>query len=344
VTDRLIPKQYLRVDGRLIGAQQFLPGIGHGDIVWVIFIGAALTGARPHLARAANPVPFFKKASLNRAKPFLFIRLRDIFPMATKEKENNSIGINRDEIITSLYEIRERYILGKKDNMSEHVKKHLHRGFLVRLAMIEHSIVKLDTELGKAKGPLSSYLCIELSLLLNSFYLNISGSLDNLAWALAYHYKMKPSVDENNWQHRKFAQLHNKEFLEIIDKKAKNRLGIRLRSFTKWYGDLKEFRDPGAHRIPLLVPSSIWSEHDLKEQRRLDSEAVVAFEKGDSDLGVKLLRESLHGRGAFSPVFIAEDTKIQQYSVAKVINRDYNNWQELVGVVLKLGFGLGPIR
>jgi len=34
----------------------------------VILKGAALTGARPHLARAADPVPLFKKASLKWAR------------------------------------------------------------------------------------------------------------------------------------------------------------------------------------------------------------------------------------------------------------------------------------
>src|SRR5437868_13498847 len=92
-------------------------------------------------------------------------------------------------------------------------KRHLHRGLLIRLSMMEESIIILDEELSKSQGPLNTYLSIRLTLFLNAYYLNLAGSLDNLAWALVYHKGLLNDINEDTQRHRRFAQLLGKELL-----------------------------------------------------------------------------------------------------------------------------------
>ena len=120
------------------------------------------------------------------------------------------VGMDRDSILTATYDLQERFVLADKSPFGERTIAHLHRGFIVRVMMIQHATVHIDEELNKASGPLSSYLSIELTLLLNSFYLHLAGSLDNLAWALGYHYDLKEELDESNRAHWRFIGLFNK--------------------------------------------------------------------------------------------------------------------------------------
>ena len=78
--------------------------------------------------------------------------------------------------------------------------------------MMEESIIILDEELSKSQGPLNTYLSIRLTLFLNAYYLNLAGSLDNLAWALVYHKGLLNDINEDTQRHRRFAQLLEKSY------------------------------------------------------------------------------------------------------------------------------------
>ncbi len=86
---------------------------------------------------------------------------------------------------------------------------------------LEDSVVVLDNELQRANGSLNDYLATRLTLLINAYYLNLSGSLDNPAWATAYHRRTWNPIDENDKKRRRNVQLMGKDFLKAI---AKNNL------------------------------------------------------------------------------------------------------------------------
>lgn len=127
--------------------------------------------------------------------------------------------IRCDDFLNSHLQIQEIFLLKLQDNLCNGAKKHLHRGMIMRLKMMEEAILSLDHEIGKSEEPLNHYVATRLTLLLNAYYLNLAGSLDNLAWALTYQYSLVKDVDENNWKHRKFVQL--------LDKKFGQRIGAR---------------------------------------------------------------------------------------------------------------------
>lgn len=55
--------------------------------------------------------------------------------------------IDRDSMLTSHSNIRERYLLRMRQNLSDDTKRHLQRGFLLRLSMMEEAVGILDDEL-----------------------------------------------------------------------------------------------------------------------------------------------------------------------------------------------------
>ena len=249
--------------------------------------------------------------------------------------------MDRDNILTSYYDIREQHLLNTHQNLRDEAKRHLHRGLLIRLGMMEEVIVMLDAELSKARTPLDGYLSIRLTLFLNAYYLNLAGSLDNLAWALTYHHSLINNVDEDNPKHRQFAQLLDKRFLAELRNSNLNQLSDTLVTFRDWYWDMRAFRDPAAHRIPLSVPRSIFSEEDAKEHERLNKEAAELIANGERDSGMSLIHQS-YQLGKYMRIFVSETSEIKRYDLAGRINHDHGNWQKIVDAVLRMGFNAAP--
>lgn len=138
-------------------------------------------------------------------------------------------------------------------------------------------------------------------------------------------------------KHRKFTQLLGMNFLAALRENHLDPLADALEPFRDWYWDVRQFRDPAAHRIPLSVPPSIYSEKDLKEYERLDKEAAELFAKGEWDSGMNSFRQS-HQLGDYMPVFISETSQIKLYDLAGRIEHDHRNWQQIIEAVFKSGF------
>lgn len=247
--------------------------------------------------------------------------------------------MDRDSILKATHDLQERFILSDKSAFGERTIAHLHRGFIVRVMMIQHATVDIDVELNKAEGPLSSYLSIELSLLLNSFYLHLAGSLDNLAWALGYHYDLKQGLNERSREDRRFIGLFNAEFIASLEAKGQNALVSHLRLYKDWNNDLKTFRDPGAHRIPLFVPPAIYSESDVALRKTFDLEAADHISKGNHEKGVEAFHKMAQ-LGVQYPIFFSEVPEIVTYHVGPKLTEDFATWFQITDKVFEKGFGL----
>ena len=94
----------------------------------------------------------------------------------------------------------------------------------------------------------------EASRALNDIYIHVRGTLDNYAWAL-FHLFWDNSLAIN----RSEIDLFGRRFRSIIAFSDFNEI---LSSYLPWNRELKERRDPVAHRIPLSVPPSFFNEAD----------------------------------------------------------------------------------
>ena len=90
-------------------------------------------------------------------------------------------------------------------------------------------------------------------------------------------------------------------------------------------------------RIPILVPTSLYSEADIAEQRLIDLEAADLFAQGDYNEGMNTWRK-INELGKQLPVFASETSTLQIYDLAGRINLDHDNWNALVCASLSIGF------
>ncbi len=258
-----------------------------------------------------------------------------------KNHYKQEIRIDRHEVIESTRDFQERYLLNDKNHLTEKTRTHLYRGFGVRLLMIQHALVELDVELAKANGPIDSHVAIELTLLLNSLYLNLAGGLDNLAWAIAYQYELYSETAEESHE-RKEVVLVGKRFLKKLIPAAKD-LSDSLKTFQVWHEDLRKFRDPGAHRIPLYVPPSTLSESDLEIRTRLDAEAAERYAAGDGYAGGSTMYE-MSKLGEFYPIFTADMPQVQAYNLGPKVMEDVRQFFAIANIVYNKGLGLPSLH
>lgn len=148
--------------------------------------------------------------------------------------------------------------------------------------------------------PLDPYVATHLATHLNAYYLNLVGALDNLAWAAAFELRLQDSLSEKDWESRKFCTIASKGFREAFQR-ARPSLADALSEAARWLTDLKEYRDPAAHRLPLAVVSAVLGPDDSAEFERLTRKATEAAEAKDLDQWSDLIgqREQL---GRFAPI------------------------------------------
>ena len=147
------------------------------------------------------------------------------------------------------------------------------------------------------KEPLSQENQVALSQAINNIYIHILGILDNFAWCLLYEMQ-----------------------IELADKLPRNDVGLFSKKFRKqcvafsemmneivlhdsWHKDVKERRDPVAHRIPLYVPPALLTADQAKHYSAISdrfSERLKEpnFAEAEETLG------QLDSIGSFLPYFI----------------------------------------
>lgn len=161
------------------------------------------------------------------------------------------------------------------------------------------------------KQPLPHDQVAEAARALNDIYIHMRGMLDNFAWTIAQLFgddDLK-SLHQNDigFFARKFRRNGSiSDFIDITE------------PFSDWEREIKERRDPIAHRIPLSVPPSILTadDHELyAEKQREWSEAnagmLALMQSGGSmeeidaasSHGKALFRE-LDNIGTFVPIII----------------------------------------
>lgn len=140
-----------------------------------------------------------------------------------------------------------------------------------------------------------------MPIYLNSFYLNLAGSLDNIAWALAYeHPSLKADLDESDSASRYSCGLFRDSFQSALKEDAPEPIDS-LRSLEEWYEEVRGFRDPAAHRIPLAVIPGKLDQSRRPEYERIQAEGLELLRSGDVDGWINKRREKEELMG-FLPV------------------------------------------
>jgi hypothetical protein len=113
------------------------------------------------------------------------------------------------------------------------------------------------------------------TMLLQSYFMNVQGCLDNIAWIWVYE------TDQRNRDGSELSRgsvgLGQRYLLQSFSSSFR----AHIRSLKKWFKHVAEFRDSAAHRIPLYIPPYFVQTADAPEYERRGREAVAAFQRGD---------------------------------------------------------------
>ncbi len=192
---------------------------------------------------------------------------------------------------------------------SEEAKTQLNFGVARRTKFIWLSLRRLFGLIAPDRNePLPSDDVEKAAQDLNAIYINIRGTLDNLAWCLVDLFceektqRLLPvKIDLFGAEFLKDANL--REVAEFVNGSA------------DWNRELKARRNPAAHRIPLSVPPAFLNAAAQKEYARISAEytevsnaaARAVGEGADSSVlfeKATLLNDRLQRVGTFSPVFV----------------------------------------
>ncbi|MDA1305088.1 MAG: hypothetical protein O2999_12470 [Nitrospirae bacterium] len=151
------------------------------------------------------------------------------------------------------------------------------------------------------KKPLNDDERNELTLHLNSFYFHIRGALDNLAWCLAYEFKILGDVEEEARAFQAKVSLFGTAFQRRLEEGKVPFLGL-LKELSAWSIDMKTFRDPIAHRIPLYAIPSVLSQEEATQYQETFNRAMRVLAEGKLE-EVEVLLNNAEALGSYVPSF-----------------------------------------
>jgi len=210
-------------------------------------------------------------------------------------------------------------------------KKYLKFGFLQRALQIKDTRNQLSQIIEKAGGEsLGGYEVVEVNIFLNSFYINIMGALDNLAWVIQHELSVIEGANENNKCY--LINLFNREFQKRLNGIDDN-IVESLIAHHEWYKEIKKFRDPSAHRIPLYCPPGVVNQEYYE---KLESKKLSSKNKEPRSLMNEYYELAHNSR--FEPIFVSfsEFTNDTPYHLIRTIEQDYHPFWKVAKIVLGL--------
>lgn len=184
-------------------------------------------------------------------------------------------------------------------------------------------------------GPLSPHALTDLNIHVNAYYVALCGALDNLAWTLTYELSLKEPIDELDKSTQRFVGAGGTAFLAALAQSAGS-IALRLYSAKAWFSELRAFRDPAAHRLPLSVVSGVMTEADVAEHTRIGEESAKAFEAGDYDAGMELFHRQAN-LGKFEPWLEHPNGPVAEpsfFMLPNLLARDQAFFVDTVGTVV----------
>jgi hypothetical protein len=172
--------------------------------------------------------------------------------------------------------------------------------------------------------PLQTVETRQLTQNLNTIYINISGTIDNLAWALLHEIAPELVVKLKPRQIGLFSSCitANVKFTLIVGEIMKH---------DTWNKELKNRRDPSAHRIPLTVPPQVVNNEEAEIYAELGAKTWQAIGRGDPETAQKLMKQQ-EKIGRFVPWFL-HDPAEGPIPIYPTVSEDLRHLIEILRVV-----------
>lgn len=188
----------------------------------------------------------------------------------------------------------------------------------------------------EARGakPLPVHEFPELAIFVNSYWMNLCGSLDNLAWVLQHEYSLLPDTDEVG-PNRRHVTLFSKKLQKALEARAA-KCADTLRGLGTWHKELRELRDPAAHRIPLYPIPGVLTEEAARRVSELHAEADRHMVEGATSDGLALWH-SAYNMGVYMPLLSVSRTEGHEtHHLLDVTLRDGHKFADASESVVKV--------
>lgn len=183
-------------------------------------------------------------------------------------------------------------------------KYYFEYGLSRRLLLIEASLrYFLNNIPPQRTEPLDNETSLNAIIHINSLYVNLYGSIDNLAWTLAYEMNLFPkSINiESDKQLIKKISLFKDSFQNKLPLNCHTYKNY-LSSMKEWFDKISKYRHPSSHRIPLYIIPAILNESESKNYQKEFDRHKIELSKGNADQA-NIHLDNLKEYGRFSPLF-----------------------------------------
>ncbi|MCA9466820.1 MAG: hypothetical protein KC643_15450 [Nitrospira sp.] len=220
-----------------------------------------------------------------------------------KSAEENAQDLHMFSVFNPLRDWGLKAVMLAKKLKNDNARYYMQYGAGRRLNMVFYSYQTIThiAPSGRTK-PLSYEEQMELSRDINTIYINLRGVLDNFAWCFLYerHPELESKISPYS------VGLFSKKLRDNCPRFAE--IQNEITAHDEWYKEVKERRDPVAHRVPLYVPSTMLSNEEEKKYEELNAsfcENIADLESNEADAAF----EQMHQIGTFSPYFFHHPTE-----------------------------------
>jgi len=172
-------------------------------------------------------------------------------------------------------------------------------GFYRRLDTLGHCIERVFEELPPQEAEPDKAVLMDVTVMIQSFYINVFGAIDNLARVWVYEANVtRPNDDPLPDRFIGFT-ARNRYVRDSLTPK----MTAYLARVADWFEYLENYRNALAHRIPLYIPPRQVNQAEADETKRLEEEIALAYrERRIEDVGPLRARQINLGR--FEPVIM----------------------------------------
>jgi hypothetical protein len=242
--------------------------------------------------------------------------------------------ITDDALLQRESDLRSSTIEKRNAFTNANAQRHFNEGFVHRHYMLQSSRLYLCHYWSRGrKDPLSPYEATDCAIHLNAYYLNLRGTLDNLAWVLQYEWQVLTGVTEEGGRERQACYLFGRQFLTALQSRHPD-LAFVLNQHGNWASELANLRDPAAHRIPIYVPPSLMTtQAQVDEFRRIEAQAdAPPSERGDR--AISEIYSKAQKVADFVPVMIISTSQgLKMGSISEQVRYDHDKYLTIAGAV-----------
>lgn len=218
--------------------------------------------------------------------------------MYTKEALHE-IQNAQTELCEKLHDLNSRLVAILGPKLKEmHAREYLQHGLCRRLKIINKSLRNVFEIFPPDRTDrLQNEELEDIQINLHAFFINVYGSLENIAWIYALENKIQHLTDSPL-----SIGLFKKETTKFLNKELKDYLNSSR--IKKWFTEYaKNYRDALAHRIPLYVPPFKLNPSEVEQFKALELQINAAFQNLDFNL-IKELESQRDKLGSIAGTFL----------------------------------------